>query len=145
MADDYCREFAALSGGHTLAVLDEANFERLFVRVFAAFMLRVDGRWAGFAMVADRSQLSGRQGVFDVLQFYLVPAFRGTTAAELAARAVFAAFPGKWEVRQIAENPRAQRFWRRVIERIAGAYAESGWQDAYGQGVVQRFGAPGPA
>ena len=40
---------------------------------------------------------------------------RLTIAATFTARAVFARFPGKWQVREMAANIRATAFWRDAI------------------------------
>jgi predicted acetyltransferase len=51
---------------------------------------------------------------------------------------MFDAFPGKWEVTQLARNVEAQTFWRRVIgEYTRGRYVEQPRPD--GRGVMQRF------
>ena len=51
---------------------------------------------------------------------------------------MFDAFPGKWEVTQLASNVEAQKFWRRVIgEYTGGRYEETPRPD--GRGVMQRF------
>ena len=45
-----------------------------------------------------------------------LPASSNTTEfGTRAARAVFAMFPGEWQVRQIAANTGATAFWRRTI------------------------------
>ena len=72
------------------------------------FLFRVDGRLAGFALV--RSGRAARHG--RVLRAAEVPA--GGVGTD-AARAVFARFPGQWQIRQQCENTGAIDFWRRAI------------------------------
>ena len=72
------------------------------------FLFRVAGRWAGFALV--------RTGVpHDMAEFFVLRKYRGSGVALQAAQALFAMFPGEWQVRQMAANTRASAFWRRAI------------------------------
>ena len=55
-------------------------------------------------------------------------------------RWLFDRFPGRWEVRQKAENSRAIAFWRRVIDRYTGGrFEEEVLADERWHGPVQRF------
>jgi predicted acetyltransferase len=110
------------------------------------FLLRVDGKLAGFALVAGRSRLTGAEGVFDVAEFFVMRRYRGKGVGQAAARALFDRFPGPWEVRQRDENAPATAFWRKAIDRYTGGqYQEVRWNDAAWVGPVQRFSsASGP-
>jgi predicted acetyltransferase len=106
------------------------------------FLLRVDGRVVGFALVCARSRLTGALDVFDMAEFFVLRRYRRQGIGSDAARALFDRFPGAWEIRQRAEHPEATRFWRDVITRYTnGAYEEVSWRDAHGNGPVQRFRA----
>ena len=72
------------------------------------FLIRVDGHLAGFALVR-----SGRP--HDMAEFFVMRKYRRGGVGAEAARAVFAQFPGEWQVRQIAANVAATAFWRTVI------------------------------
>ncbi len=53
-------------------------------------------------------------------------------------------FPGKWEVRQEAQNLAAQLFWRNVIhEYTAGRYEERLVDNDLWNGPVQSFDGSG--
>ena len=58
--------------------------------------------------------------------------YRGRDVSVAAARAVFAQFPGEWQVRELAANARATKFWRRAIPV---PFTE----DTNDQGPVQHF------
>jgi predicted acetyltransferase len=72
------------------------------------FLITVDGRLAGFALVRSASP-------HDMAEFFVMRKYRRGRVGAEAARAVFARFPGEWHVRQIAANVAATAFWRRAI------------------------------
>jgi predicted acetyltransferase len=89
------------------------------------FLIRVDGRIAGFAFVR-----AGRP--HDMAEFFVVKKYRGRGVARQAARAVFARFPGDWQTRELTANTRATAFWRNAIPV---PYTE----DTNDHGPVQHF------
>jgi len=104
------------------------------------FLLRVDGKLAGFALVAARSCLSGAAGVHDMAEFFVMRGYRRRGAGLAAACAAFDRFPGRWEIRQREVNVAATAFWRRVVARYTGGrYQEVRWDDESWTGPVQRF------
>lgn len=104
------------------------------------FLLRVDGRLAGFALVRDRSRLTGREGVRDMAEFFVLRRYRRRGVGVRAAALVFDRFQGPWEVRQRPENRDATAFWRRAIAHYTGGrFDEALWNDAQWRGPVQRF------
>jgi predicted acetyltransferase len=136
-------EWVGLSFKENGQFLSDAQFAQYFIDVYRAFVIRCEGKPAGFALVDNRSQLSGEAGVHDMLQFFVLRGFRRAGVGAAAAKAVFAMFPGPWEVRQIDENLLAQAFWRRVVgEFTQDHFTEARWQDADGGGIVQRFVVP---
>lgn len=105
-----------------------------------AFLIRVDGKLAGFALQVAKSRLTGEEGVHDVAEFFVLQRYRRTGIGEKAACWLFDRFPGRWEVRQKKENTRAIAFWRRVIGRYtAGRFDEVLVDDERWHGPVQRF------
>ena len=82
------------------------------------FVIRVDGRLAGFALVNDRAQFAG-DGVREIGEFFVLRRYRRRGLGTCAAEALFARFPGRWEVAELVWNTPARRFWRRVITRCA--------------------------
>jgi predicted acetyltransferase len=72
------------------------------------FLFRVGGKWAGFALV--------RAGApHDMAEFFVMRKYRRHGVGIVAARELFARFPGDWQVRQMATNAPATSFWRRAI------------------------------
>jgi predicted acetyltransferase len=93
------------------------------------FLFRVDGRWAGFALV--------RTGVpHDMAEFFIMRKYRRGGVGSAAARDLFARFPGAWQVRQMRANVDATSFWRRAIP-------VDFVEEEIDAGPVQRFVMPG--
>lgn len=104
------------------------------------FLLRVEGKLAGFALLAERSKITGDSGVFDMTEFFVLRRFRRQGIGLAAAFAAFDRFPGPWEVRQRQENPAATAFWRRAIAAYThGRYVESDWKRPEWTELVQSF------
>ena len=82
------------------------------------FVIRVDGRLAGFALVGDRAGFAG-EGVREISEFFVLRKYRRRRVGARAARLLFTRFPGRWEVAELVWNVTAQRFWRRLIARCA--------------------------
>jgi predicted acetyltransferase len=72
------------------------------------FLIEVDGRWAGFALVRLGPPI-------DITEFFVMRRFRRSGVARAAAELIFKLLPGTWQVRQLTRNPITTQFWRRVI------------------------------
>jgi predicted acetyltransferase len=92
------------------------------------FLVRVDGRLAGFALVHAGEP-------HDMAEFFVVRKYRRAGVGTQAATAVFARFPGGWQVRQQRANTTATAFWRRAVPT---GFTESETPE----GPVQRFVVP---
>jgi predicted acetyltransferase len=79
------------------------------------FLLKADGKLAGFAFVKRGSQLSDRQDVWDMAEFFVVRAYRRQGIGITVAREVWKRFPGPWEVRVMESNRDALTFWQHAI------------------------------
>jgi predicted acetyltransferase len=105
-----------------------------------AFLLRADGKLAGFALVQERSRLTGDETVRDVAELFVLRRYRRRGIGERAATWLFDRFRGRWEVRQKAENVSATAFWRRALGRYTnGRFDEVLWDDSRWRGPVQSF------
>jgi predicted acetyltransferase len=104
------------------------------------FLVRVDGKLAGFALVQESSRLSGDPSVFDMDQFFVLRKYRRHGIGEQMAAWLFDRFRGVWEVRQKAENQGGIAFWRRAVARYtSGQFEELILDDQRWRGPVQRF------
>lgn len=96
------------------------------------FLGRVEGRWAGFALVSRHSYLSDEGDVMEISEFFVMRKYRGQGIGDALARHVFDLFPGKWELQVTPNNKRALSFWRRVVGAYTGGrynevYLNEGW------------------
>ncbi len=104
------------------------------------FLIRVDGKLAGFAIVDSRSALTGDTDTRDIAEFFIVRRYRRRGVGASVATWLLDHFPGKWEIRQLAQNTAATTFWRKLIDRYTGGrFEEVFWDDARWQGPVQFF------
>jgi predicted acetyltransferase len=133
----YVYDFSEMLG---LDVGDDGRYGVPTIEGRDAFLIRVDGKLAGFALHAGKSRLTGKDGVHDVAELFVLQRYRRRGVGDQAARFLFDRFPGRWEVRQKAENTGAIAFWRRVIGRYTnGRFDEEVLADDRWQGPVQRF------
>lgn len=109
------------------------------------FLFRVDGAWAGFALVSSFSYFGvTRQDVYAFAEFFVMRKYRRRGVGSRMARALFKRFPGRWEIAEMPENIAAQAFWRRVIgEFTSGRYEEHVLANDQWHGPVQVFDSPG--
>lgn len=104
------------------------------------FLIRVDARLAGFALVMERPIVVAEGGHL-MAEFFVLSSYRRRGVGEAAARALFDRFAGAWLVTEHERNEPAQAFWRVVISRYTGGdYREEVWRLREGEGAVaQKF------
>jgi predicted acetyltransferase len=107
------------------------------------FLIRVDGKLAGFALVAEQRILDGTSPGHLMVEFFVLRPCRRRGIGRMAAMQLFDAFLGLWWVGQLAGNAPAQAFWRAVIgQYTCGSYREERWQDDGERGIAQVFETP---
>ena len=79
-----------------------------------AYFVRSDGKLVGFALVRKGSRVTSDPGVMDVTEFFVVRGARRRGIGIKVAHALFAAFPGAWEMRFRRSNVPARAFWTRT-------------------------------
>lgn len=99
------------------------------------FYWKEDSQVKGFCV---KTTVEGRS---DISEFYIVPKDRKKGIGRKFAFAVFDAFPGKWQVRQIQGAEDAKKFWRRIIGQYTDDnYIESEEKDpTFGIVTCQKF------
>jgi predicted acetyltransferase len=104
------------------------------------FLIRAGERLAGFALLHDKSRLSGDSGVWDMAEFFVLRKYRRAGVGTRAAHGLFSTHRGPWEVRQRRSNVGATGFWRRCIASYtSGRFDEIVVDDERWRGPVQRF------
>jgi predicted acetyltransferase len=80
------------------------------------FFIRLEGQLLGFALVRRGSRVTAAADVMDVAEFFVVRGARRRGVGRSAARALFSAFPGHWEIRVRQSNRAASTFWQNVAQ-----------------------------
>ena len=109
-----------------------------------AFIARVDGKLAGFALIRRGSEFGddvpGSVPPWNMAEFFVMRKHRRSGVGRMLATAMFDRFRGPWHVHQIARNTPAQAFWRRIIgEYTNSAFTERLLEDDKRGGPVQIF------
>jgi predicted acetyltransferase len=89
------------------------------------FLIRIDGKLAGFVLVKRGSEISDNEKVWDMAEFFVVRAYRRRGVGTQIASEVWRRFPGAWEVRVLRANVAAISFWARAIAAFAGEAIQS--------------------
>jgi predicted acetyltransferase len=138
----YTHDFSELTRNE---LNDAGRFDHDFWQDFlagseTAYLFRVDGHLAGFALVARGSRLSDHPEVHDVAEFFVVRRYRRHGIGARAAAELFRRHHGAWEVRERDVNPAARAFWLKAIGAFTnGAFEEEVADDVRWRGWVQRF------
>lgn len=81
--------------------------------------------WKEGSKIVGFSIVESIDGYFEIVDFYVVPAYRKKMVATMAF-AVFNKHHGPWRVRQIPGSEAATKFWRKVIGEYTNEnYTES--------------------
>ncbi|HLN60919.1 MAG TPA: GNAT family N-acetyltransferase [Symbiobacteriaceae bacterium] len=100
------------------------------------FLVRADGKVAGFALVAGRPY-APEGADYSMVEFFILKRYRRQGVGREAARLVFDQFRGAWDVYELEANLPAIRFWNGLIsEYTEGRYT------VLENGHRQRFTTP---
>ena len=88
-----------------------------------AFLIRCDGRVAGFALATRGSPVAADPDVYDVAEFFVMRQYRRSGVGHTAAFLLWNRFPGAWTVRVSEGNAGAVSFWSDVVADFAGGSA----------------------
>jgi predicted acetyltransferase len=97
------------------------------------FLVKVDDTLAGFVLVKKGSEVSGDENVWDVAEFFIARGYRRRGIGMKIAHAVWARFPGRWEVRVMESNTEAKEFWQSAITSFTGEVSSSAWVEKGGK------------
>ncbi|MGA2729865.1 MAG: GNAT family N-acetyltransferase [Terracidiphilus sp.] len=85
------------------------------------FLARIDGDLVGFALVRKVSSIRRYEAIWDMAEFFVLRGMRRHGIGTDLAQAVWAMFPGAWQVRVMQANQRAEQFWANAIAKHTGA------------------------
>ncbi len=84
------------------------------------YILKCDGKIAGFVL-----ERFNEEGNNEIAEFFVLNKYRQYGVGTFMANEMFNKYKGKWEIRTLLKNKRAQDFWRRVIKNASnGIYEE---------------------
>lgn len=89
------------------------------------FLIRVDSKLAGFALLKRGSEVSANKEVWDIAEFFVLRGWRRHRIGTMAAHEVWRRFPGPWEVRVMQSNASAVLFWNRAVTAFIGGPAQA--------------------
>ena len=84
------------------------------------FLVRSDGKWAGFVLIKRGSEVSANETIWDMAEFFILRGYRRRGIGTHVAHEVWRRFPGPWEVRVMQSNVSASHFWERAISMFTG-------------------------
>lgn len=84
------------------------------------YLLKYNGKLAGFVL-----ERFNEENFNEIAEFFVINKYRKMGAGTFMAKEMFDRYKGKWEIRTLLKNKRAQEFWRKVIKEVSnGKYEE---------------------
>lgn len=107
-----------------------------------AYLIRIKGKLAGFAVVQPRFQ-NNAIVARSLTDLFILESYRGFGIAEEIARMIFDQHPGLWHIEVTQENEEATKFWNKVIYRYTGDnFRHLPWRGNNAE--IFEFRSPGP-
>ena len=78
------------------------------------YLLTCDGKIAGFVL-----QRFNEENMQEIGEFFVLNEYRKNGAGAFMANKMFDMYKGKWEIRTLLKNERAQSFWRKVVKNAS--------------------------
>ena len=84
------------------------------------YILKFNGNLAGFVL-----ERFNEENHNEIAEFFVINKYRKLGAGTFMAKEMFKKYKGKWEIRTLLKNKRAQEFWRKVVKEASnGNYEE---------------------
>lgn len=96
------------------------------------FLIRGDGKLAGFALLQFEPDPMGGSGQMDMTEFFVLRGYRRKKTGVQAAFKLWDLFPGRWQVRVMKSNVNAYPFWQQSISE----YTSNDFQEHQGEGPM---------
>lgn len=84
-----------------------------------AYLIRVDGKLAGFVTLDNHTHLPGAE--HNIGYLFVTRRFRGQGVAKFVVSTLLSRFPGQWQIFHINANAPAQAFWAKVMPGLCPA------------------------
>ena len=75
------------------------------------YILKINNELAGFCLVRFNEE-----NMYEISEFFVLNKYRHIGAGTFMANEMFKKYKGKWEIRTLLKNKRAQEFWRKVVK-----------------------------
>lgn len=124
----YMHDFSEFDGSQ---ISSDGRFEYPYLAQYRdepdhhAFLFRVEGSLAGFALVKKGSEIAEDDESMDVAEFFVLRSHRLNGVGRAAFGEIVSKFPGPWIVRVQDKYQAALGFWRRVISTVSRSEFES--------------------
>ena len=79
------------------------------------FLIWIDQRLAGFALIQRGSPIASDPKVWDIAEFFIMRKFRRMGAGQVAAHWIWSKLPGPWQIRVLATHHNANDFWKKTV------------------------------
>lgn len=83
------------------------------------YILKCDDKIAGFVL-----QRYNEENLNEIAEFFVVNRYRNTGAGTFMANEMFKKYKGKWEIRTLLKNKKAQDFWRSIVSKFSNGNFE---------------------
>jgi predicted acetyltransferase len=97
------------------------------------FLARFDGKLVGFALVVKITEHPGDGDSYDMAEFFVLRKYRRRGVGWELAEKVWLRFPGRWQIRVMAENVGGVRFCETSITKFTGRAAQSATREVDGK------------
>ena len=77
------------------------------------YILKCNGELAGFVL-----ERFNEDDTNEIAEFFVLNKFRKLGAGTFMAKEMFKRHKGKWEIRTLLKNKRAQEFWRKAVKEV---------------------------
>ena len=84
------------------------------------YLIRVDGKIAGFALVCPRCRFINGENTRSIGEFFVLLKYRRMGIGQWVATELFNKHNGIWEVCYFRNNIPASKFWKKVIKKFTG-------------------------
>ena len=86
------------------------------------YILKCNNKLAGFVL-----QRFNEQNMNEIAEFFVINKYRKIGAGTFMANKMFDLYKGKWEIRTLIKNEKAQKFWRNTIKK----YTNNNFEEKY--------------
>jgi predicted acetyltransferase len=88
------------------------------------FLAKIDGKLVGFVLITRTEEPSSDGQAYDMTEFFVLRPYRRRGIGREMAEKVWLRCPGRWQIRVMAKNIAAFKFWASTIAKVTGRAME---------------------